>query len=230
MRLFLILILVTVNAAWLDPFRDSVSEGNSQFQQKKYLEAKKHYNKADKYAPGEKDKQRLAFNKGDADYMAGDYDAAIAGYKKAIQSGDPEVQKKAFYNLGNTYMQKKKYKEAFNSYMNALKIDPNYAPAKRNIEYMLMNQKKKQQKDDKKDKDGKQGNKDQKQNQDDKDKKNKQKNKDKQNQNQQNRNKKQQKQRMNRQQLENLLKSMKKKPVRRQKGSGNDNKNLEKDW
>ncbi len=227
-RSLLIVLLVAVNAAWLDPFRDRVSEGNSRFQKKKYIEAKKKYNQAEEYAPGEKAKQKLAFNRGDADYMAGDYDAAIAGYKKAIQSGDADVQKKAFFNLGNTYFRKKKYKEAFNAYMNALKIDPDYAPAKQNIEYMLLNQKKKQK--DKNNKDGKKGNKNDKNKQQNKDDKNKQKNqnRDKQKQNQQ-RQKKQQR-RMSRQQLKNLLKSMKKKPVRRQKGQSNDRRNLEKDW
>jgi len=222
--------MALLQIAWLDPFRDGVSEGNSRYNDKKYLEAKKRYDKAEKYAPGEKDKQKLAFNRADANYMAGDLEAAIAGYKKAIQSGDPDVQKKAFFNLGNAYLQQKKYREAFNAFRNALKIDPNYAPAKRNIEYMLSKQKKNQQKDkNKKDSD--------KNNQQKQDQKNQDKNKDKKNQKkEQNKNQKQnqqknkQKQQMNRQQLKNLLKSMKNKPVRRQKGRGNEKRNLDKDW
>ena len=202
--------------AWLDPYKDEVSRGNSRFHEKKYDEAGKHYKNAGKYAPGEKDKKKLSFNKGDSQYMSEKYESAISNYRKSIQSEDREVQKMAFFNLGNTYMKMKKYREAVDSFVNALKIDPNYEKAKKNIEYILQNKKDKQDKNkDSKDK----------KNKSDENKKN---DRDKQN----NKQKKSSKTagKMNREQIKNILKSMKEKPVRRKKGNREGRRSLEKYW
>jgi len=140
-RIFKILLLLAVfiNAAWMDPFRDRVSEGNREFSGKKYREAKRHYNSADTYAPGEEDKRKLSFNKGDADYMLGDYDSASANFREGLKSEDKKVQSSSLFNLGNTYMKKGDYREAVNAYMNVLRIDPAHRGAKKNIEYILKN-------------------------------------------------------------------------------------------
>lgn len=114
-----------------------MSKGNSEFHNKNYEQSKNHYNSAEKHAPTEEGKNNLAFNRGDADYMAGNYEGAIANYKKALQSGDRDVQKKAFFNLGNTYMKMENNREAVNSFINALKLDPSYDKAKKNLEYLL---------------------------------------------------------------------------------------------
>ena len=211
----LIICLSLFFISWLDPFSDEVSKGNAQFNDKKFKDAKDSYKKAEKYAPGKKDEQKLHFNKGDADYMMGEYDNAIINYQKSIQSGDKEIQKKAFFNMGNAYMKQEKYKEAINSFINALKIDPEYENAKKNIEYILKNKKdkKKQDKKDDKNKDNKDKNKKQKKD------KNKQKDKKKKNQ-----------RKMSRDQIKNILKSMKQKPVKRKKGDLNENSSIEKKW
>ena len=188
----IIFLLCMIHISWLDPYRDRVSDGNTYFHDKKYEDAKKSYKSAEDYAPGTKDKQRLSFNKGDADYMIGDYDNAITNFQKSIQSGDKDVQKKAFFNIGNAYMKQGKYKEAIQSFINALKIDPDYENAKKNIEYIL--KKKEQEKNQKENKEGKGG--------DSKSGKDKQKDKDKK---KDDKNKKGQQGKMSKEQLKKIL-------------------------
>jgi tetratricopeptide (TPR) repeat protein len=215
-------------AAWLDPFRDEVSKGNGEYNDKKYSDARQSYRNAEKYAPGKSDTLKLSFNKGNVDFMSEDYDNALTNYQNSIQSGDKEVQKKAFFNIGNAYMKQGKNKEAIQAFINALKIDPGYEKAKKNIEYILKN-KKNQDKD--KDKDKNKEGKDEKKDKD-KDKKNnpeKDKQKDEKNK-QQNGGEKNSSANMSREQIKNILESMKNKPVRREKGNKNEAAQHEKFW
>jgi len=214
-------VFAVSSIAWLDPYRDAVSSGNEEFGRQKYNNAKRYYEKAERYAPAENDKKKLSFNTGDADYMLESYDSALSGFQQAIQSDDRDVQKKAFFNSGNAYLKQKNYREAINAYMNALKIDPDYAKAKKNIEYVL------KQVDNK----NKQNDKDKKNN---KDKDDKQKNRDKSSKGDTNQEKKQNRQQggsqMNREQVQNILRSLQQSPVRRQKGGGDERRKLEKFW
>jgi tetratricopeptide (TPR) repeat protein len=216
----LVAIIAISSIAWLDPYRDAVSSGNEEFNKKNYNNAKRYYEKAERYAPAENDKKKLSFNTGDADYMLESYDSALSGYQQAIQSDDRDVQKKAFFNSGNAYLKQKNYREAINAYMNALKIDPDYAKAKKNIEYVLKQMDNKNKQDDK----------DKKNNNDKSD--DKQKNKDKSSEN--DKNQKQSRQQggnqMNREQVQNILRSLQQSPVRRQKGGSNEKRKLEKFW
>ena len=108
----LVAIIAISSIAWLDPYRDAVSSGNEEFNKKNYNNAKRYYEKAERYAPAENDKKKLSFNTGDADYMLESYDSALSGYQQAIQSDDRDVQKKAFFNSGNAYLKQKNYREA----------------------------------------------------------------------------------------------------------------------
>jgi Ca-activated chloride channel homolog len=212
-----------LSVAWLDPYKDAVSSGNDEYDAKKYNNAKRYYEKAEKYAPGESDKKKLSFNTGDADYMLESYDNALTGFQEAVQSEDKDVQKKAFLNAGNAYLKMGKYREAVNSYVNALKIDPGYDKAKKNIEYLLRKMKEKD-KDKKDNKDG--NNRDKKKEQDRKNdpRSNKDKNRS------QNRDSRQGQNQMNREQVQNILRSLQKSQVQRQKGSSDERRKLEKNW
>ena len=114
--------------------------------------------------------------------------------------------------MGNIFSKDKKYKEAVKSYINALKIDPKYKKAKKNLEYLLRDKKNKNKNKDK----NKKENQKQDKNNDKKDKKDSKKNK--------------QKQKMSKKQLKNILDSMKNRPIRREKGKGNGQKVLKKYW
>jgi Ca-activated chloride channel homolog len=212
-----------LSVAWLDPYKDAVSSGNDEYDMKKYHNAKRYYQKAEAYAPGEDDKKKLSFNSGDADYMLESYDNALTGFQEAVQSEDRDVQKKAFLNAGNAYLKMKKYREAINSYINALRIDPNYDKAKKNIEYVL-NKMKEKDKDKKDDKDG--NKQDKKQEQDKKNQPRSRKDKDR----SQDREGRQGQNQMSREQVQNILRSLQKSQVRRQKGGGDERRKLEKNW
>ncbi|HOD16264.1 MAG TPA: tetratricopeptide repeat protein [Spirochaetota bacterium] len=211
-----------LSIAWLDPFKDAVSSGNDEYDMKKYNNAKRYYEKAEKYAPGDSDRKKLSFNTGDADYMLESFDNALTGFQEAVQSGDREVQKKAFFNAGNAYLKMGKYREAINSYINALKIDPGYEPAKKNIEYVL--KKMSEQDKDKKDKDG--NNKDNKKDQDKK--KDPGSNKDQ--KRGQSRDSRRGQNQMSREQVQNILRALQKSQVRREQGPSDERRHLEKNW
>jgi len=207
---FVIIFTVLIFAAWIDPFKDEVEKGNASYGKKDPKSALEHYKDAEKYAPDEKQKGMLDFNKGDAHYLLGNYDVALDKFKSSISSENPDIQKKAMFNMGNSYLKQKKYKEAAESFIKALEIDPNYEKAKKNLEYLLKEQKNKDQ-DDKNSGTGNQNEKNRDQNSKDNESMNNEK-------------------KMNDIQSRNLLESMKKKPVRKQKGKGDGNKFLEKYW
>jgi len=213
-KYFILLLTVLVFSAWIDPFKDEVEKGNHSYENKDSKQALEHYKEAERHAPDEKKKGMLDFNKGDAHYQLGSYDIAIDKFKSSILSENPDTQKKALFNMGNAYLKQKKYKEAAESFIKALDLDPNYDKAKKNLEYLLKEQKNNDQKND----DSNAGSGDQKSS---KDKNGKEK---KDNEARNNENK------MNDIQARNLLESMKNKPVRKQKGKGDGNKYLEKYW
>jgi Ca-activated chloride channel family protein len=222
----LVAVFAMSSIAWLDPYRDAVSSGNEEFGKQKYNNAKRYYEKAEQYAPAENDKKKLSFNIGGADFMLESYDSALSGFQQAIQSDDRDVQKKAFFNSGNAYLKQKNYREAINAYMNALKIDPDYAKAKKNIEYVLKQMDNKNKQNDKDKKNNKDKNDDKQKNKDKSSKgdKNQEKNQDKK------QNSRQDGSQMNREQVRNILRSLQQSPVRRQKGGGDERRKLEKFW
>jgi tetratricopeptide (TPR) repeat protein len=213
-RYFIILLTVLIFGGWIDPFKDEVEKGNKSYETKDSKKALEHYKEAEKYAPDEKQKGMLDFNRGDAHYQLENYDIALDKFKSSISSENPDVQKKALFNMGNTYLKQKKYKEAAESFIKALEVDPNYDKAKKNLEYLLKEQKNKDQ-----DKDGDSG-----KSGDRSDKKDNSGNKNKEKESADNEKK------MNDIQARNLLDSMKNKPVRKQKGKGDGSKYLEKYW
>jgi len=222
-------LLIIIGAlAWLDPYHDAVSKGNERFREKRYEEARKHYRDARQYAPGDNERWKLRFNEGDAEYMQGEYEDAITRFNEALRTGDPAVQKKALFNLGNTYMRMGRYRDAIDSYISALKIDPRYEPAKKNLEYLMKMEEQKPEetrdgedgekgKGNRKGDDGKRG----------EQKRDTEQSGDKRTDTGTN---EQKEGKMSREQIRNILESMKHKPVRRQQGEQDGRRALEKDW
>lgn len=198
-------------AAWMDPFSDEVSKGNDNYRNNRSADALKNYNEAEKYAPGESKKKMLEFNRGDAEFRLNRYDSAISKYRNSLNSNDPDIQKKALYNIGNAYMKMGKKREAAENFIKALQIDPSYDKAKKNLEYLL---KSKPQDKGQGGDSGKGGGK-QNQAKDAKNDSRKQGTGDDKKSNAQ---------------VQNLMESMKNKPVRKQKDSGNGKRYLEKFW
>lgn len=220
----ILMFIFSINAmaGWLDPFSDKVSEGNNLFKEKKYGEARRSYSEAEKDASSAEERKRLSFNKGDADYMSGNNGSAMNEYRDALTSEDPEVRKKGYFNLGNSLLKEGKKREAAESYMNALKIDPGYEKAKKNIEYILKhkNDKNRQQDNRQKSRDGSGGEAGNDKNEENKNDASRS----------MNSAGKERGKHMDRDQVKNIFESMKDNPVRRQKGSGKGRRELEKNW
>jgi tetratricopeptide (TPR) repeat protein len=215
LRIFIIASTLFL-CSWLDPYKDEVKRGNKELKNKNISEAKEHYKNAERYAPSRDDLKNLEFNKAVADFVSGDITAAIDSYRNALRSEDRNVQKKALYSLGNVYYRAGRKKEAAQAYMNALKIDPNYDKAQKNLEYILLyNEKEDPNKND--DGNSKKGGDD-----NDKNRKNKkQQNKDEADD---------QGKKLDMQQARNILESMNNRKVRQEKGNRNASRSLEKYW
>ena len=228
-RLTFIAIPLLCCLAWLDPYRDAISDGNEEYRSKKYRAAKRCYEKAERHAPSADEKKKCAFNTGDAEYMLQAYDNALDEFRKALETDDRDVQKKALFNMGNTYLRMGNTKEAIRAYIEALKIDPGYERAKKNLERLLSQKKPPEQNNN----DSRQKNSDSRSD----GRKNtqsgandSQNQKEAQKRGQDSRHSRQGGGSMSRDQIMNMLKGLEQGHVRRQKGSGDEKRMREKSW
>ncbi len=120
----------------------SCSRGEEAFNQGDYLQASEYYREKLKKAPND---PQLQYNYGTATYKNNMFDDAIDAFTKALKSDDVELQKKAYYNRGNSYYQKgvevqqadpettlNQWKQAVNSLESALQLNPDDADARHN--------------------------------------------------------------------------------------------------
>lgn len=86
------------------------------------------------------------YNMAAAYYKAGKADSAINMVQSVAVSNDrPELQAKAWYNLGNAFLNQQNYAKAVESYAKSLKLDPNDENARYNLTYALKKLQQKQQ-------------------------------------------------------------------------------------
>lgn len=126
--------------AWeLDPGGNRIKEGVQSFEEKRYAEAESKFESAEEYL---KDDPRLKFNQSDAEYSLGKYKEAIKKNEEIIN--DPkspmDLKAKALYNNGNAYYKLNDLKSAKKNYEDALNINPNHLPSKRNLEQLQRKQ------------------------------------------------------------------------------------------
>lgn len=135
------LILVLAIAPLL---RDSNSHaaaarGSKAYAASKYTEAAKAYAEAQELAPS----ARGAFNLGTAQIAAGDRERGSATLAEAMK--DPALKADAFFNRGNSALAAKAFDHAVRDYIETLKLRPDHAAAKRNLEIALTRQQQAQQ-------------------------------------------------------------------------------------
>ena len=119
--------------------------GNQKYEEKKYDEALRLYTDAQALKPSAPE---LHYNIGNVLFRKGELDKAIEEYMRAQSGADPRLQQAAQYNRGNALLQQGKAQDAVNAYVQALRLDPKDAEAKRNLELalrLLEEQKKQQQ-------------------------------------------------------------------------------------
>lgn len=163
-----------------------VKKGNKDYNKGQYTQAVEQYDKALKKKPLW---EIPLFNLGNTFYRLQKYDDAVKKYSGNNKTKDTSLRAGTQYNMGNAYFKKNDYEKAVESYKNALRIKPDDADAKFNLELALKKQQEKQNKDkdknkdnkdkDKQDKNDKNKDKDKKDQNKDKDKKKQDKDKDK---------------------------------------------------
>ncbi|MCP4338997.1 MAG: tetratricopeptide repeat protein, partial [Desulfobulbaceae bacterium] len=120
------------------------SKGEEAFERGDYLQASEYYREKLESAPGNPE---LNYNFGTASFKNNMYDDAIEAFTKALKSDDIELQRKAYYNRGNSNYQKgvelqqadpkatiDQWKQALSSLQAALELAPDDVDAKYNHE------------------------------------------------------------------------------------------------
>ncbi|MFH0782717.1 MAG: VWA domain-containing protein [Pseudomonadota bacterium] len=160
-----LLLMVSMNS------NSHASEGEDAYLRGDYLQSSEYYRKKLEKKP---DDPQLLYNFGTASYKNNMYDDAIAAFSGALKSDKLDLQKKSYYNRGNSYYQKGSlarqadpkaaagfWKQALSSLDSALELDQADADAKHNKDIITKQleelekqlEKEKQDKKDDKDKD-----------------------------------------------------------------------------
>jgi Ca-activated chloride channel family protein len=125
-----LLLLVALNFS----SRAYGSKGEEAFERGDYLQASEYYSQKLKISP---DNPELQYNYGTAAYKNNMYDEAIEAFGKALRSDNIELQKKTYYNKGNSHYQKgvemqqgdpnatiDQWKQALTSLQSAIELAP----------------------------------------------------------------------------------------------------------
>lgn len=101
----------------------------------RFAEAQELYAQSDMDHPRE---LRYRYNRGCADYQAGDYKGAMAAFSSVLRRAEgKEIRFRAAYNLGNAAFKQGDAASAADYYRQALRIDPEQADARYNLEIAL---------------------------------------------------------------------------------------------
>lgn len=136
---------------------ENIKLGNDAYKRKDYQTAIKFYNSV-----AEKNNATANYNLGNALYKTDKKEEAIAAYEKAVEAMKAPLEKSnSLYNKAVVLQNDKKTEDCIVNYKNALKLDPNNADARHNLQIALQKQKEdKQKQDEQNKKDKKEDNKD----------------------------------------------------------------------
>jgi len=113
--------------------RKKVTEGNRLYSEEKFDEANNKYQDALLEDPGS---PLIQFNVGNVLYKKKNYEKALEGYSKSLDTDDPLLQSQTYYNMGNTLYRQGKLLESILAYERALKLNPDDQDAKYNLEFV----------------------------------------------------------------------------------------------
>ncbi len=128
-----------------DSARSLVQEGNAAYEQGKFEDALKAYEKAETSAP---DASEILFNKGAVYYQQKDYDKAMEAFEQAgMKTKDAKLEAKSQFNMGNCTFHKaeslmqekpedalKALAKSVRYFQHAAELDPAMHEAKQNVE------------------------------------------------------------------------------------------------
>jgi tetratricopeptide (TPR) repeat protein len=128
----LILLALSLTGAFLgDPLHEATERGNERYAAGELDEALKCYTDAQLEAP---ECPELHYNIGVILYRREEYEKAKEEFEQSLRSDRPEVQARAYYNLGNISVQTGDPLTAIDYYKRALQLDPDDEDAKYNLE------------------------------------------------------------------------------------------------
>ncbi|MBL9134477.1 MAG: VWA domain-containing protein [Verrucomicrobiales bacterium] len=145
--------------------RSAASPGSAlrQYEKGDFEAAQSEYERLARHRP---DDPRYKFNAGTAAFRAKEFDQAVRHFTETLRSPDLDLQKNAFYNLGNAHyalgeqvqdpkIRQKSWEQAIQSYEAALTLQPKDTDAQHNRDFVrqrleeLKEQQKQQQQQDK---------------------------------------------------------------------------------
>ena len=153
MRFIIIILIFAFGAtsAYAQKEKKRVRQGNNEFKEGNYQDAEKEYRKALMEKPGY---AKGTFNLGDAMYEQENYEESNKLFTEVIErETNPDQKASAYYNLGNTFMKENKFQESIEAYKNSLRLNPDDANAKYNLEYARKKLSEQQQQNQDKEKD-----------------------------------------------------------------------------
>lgn len=147
-------LLATSIAVGAQTENKAIVNGNKLYKEGKFDEAILEYKKAAETNPAN---GTIPFNLGNAIFKKDGFEEALAAYNKSIElSKDNNSREMNTYNKGVVYTKQKKLNESIIEYKNALKIDPNDAEARHNLQKALFELRKQNQPNEKQDQQKKQ--------------------------------------------------------------------------
>ncbi len=130
----LIIVVACAGPVFAQTLRGKIKEGMKNYKQQKYDLALKGFIDAQIEAPED---AQLSYNIGNAYYKMNNYDEAVKSFlNSAAKAKDIKLQEKSYYNLGNSFYRQGKLQEAVQYYQQALELDPDDTDAKRNLEFV----------------------------------------------------------------------------------------------
>jgi Ca-activated chloride channel homolog len=120
----------------------SVNDALKDYQRGQFSKARSEFERLARKSP---DDVRLRYNAGAAAFGDEDYETALKHFNASLSSPDLKLQEQSYYNLGNAHFRlgektddaknkQQQWEQATRQYETALKLDPNDADAKFNLE------------------------------------------------------------------------------------------------
>jgi len=133
-RFLLLIVAVTTLSACAPAVVRHNEAGNERFAESAYDDAVAEYRQAQVDDP---DRAEPYYNAANSYNRMSQVDAALAQTQQALKTADPELAAQAWYNLGNAFFDTEQWAQAVEAYRESLRLRPDDADAKHNLELAL---------------------------------------------------------------------------------------------
>jgi len=139
-----VIVIFSTRPVFGETLYSITQEGASHYEKQEFNLAEEKFSQANQKQPGNPE---LIYNLANSHYKNGNYQQALQAYSQVASSASENALKhKSIYNTGNSLFNLGKLEDAANAYKQSLEIAPNDMDAKFNLEFVLREMKKQQQK------------------------------------------------------------------------------------